>query len=267
MLETLSLPYVQRGLLEVVLLSVGAGLIGTWIVLRGLAFYSHAVGTAAFPGLVLADGLGFAGPLGALAAAAVFAVALFAISRSSSRDSGEQGGEIALVLVGMLALGVILASDVFHTTTGVETLLVGSLLLIDPGDVAIAAAITTIAIVTSRALGKRWVAVGFDAAAGSTPRARALDFSLLVIVAFATAAALSALGALLVASLFVVPAACTRPWFKTLRAWQVATVVLTAGLGCAGVIVSVQFNAPPGPMIAVLGGGAFVLSAVGLWLR
>lgn len=267
MLETLSLPYVQRGLLEVALLSVGAGLIGTWIVLRGLAFYSHAVGTAAFPGLVLADGLGFAGPLGALAAAAVFAVALFAISRSSSRDSGEQGGEIALVLVGMLALGVIGASDVFHTTTGIETLLFGSLLLIDPGDVAIAAAITAIAIVTSIALGKRWVAIGFDASAGSTPRARALDFSLLVIVALATAAALSALGALLVASLFVVPAACTRPWSKTLRAWQIATVALTAGLGCAGVIVSVEFNAPPGPMIAVLGGGAFILSALGLWLR
>ena len=37
---------------------------GTWIVLRGLAFYAHAVGTAAFPGLVLADGLGFSAPLG-----------------------------------------------------------------------------------------------------------------------------------------------------------------------------------------------------------
>ena len=51
--------FVQRGLLEVLLLSVGAGLLGTWIVLRGLAFFSHAVGTAVFPGLVLADGLGF----------------------------------------------------------------------------------------------------------------------------------------------------------------------------------------------------------------
>ena len=51
------------------------GLLGTWIVLRGLAFFSHAVGTAAFPGLVLADGLGFAAPLGAFAAAAVFAPA------------------------------------------------------------------------------------------------------------------------------------------------------------------------------------------------
>ena len=61
------LPYVQRGMAEMLLLSVGAGILGCWIVLRGLAFYSHAVGTAAFPGLVLADGLGFAAPLGALA--------------------------------------------------------------------------------------------------------------------------------------------------------------------------------------------------------
>ena len=40
-------------------LGLAAGLVGTWIVLRGLAFFSHAVATAAFPGLVLADGLGF----------------------------------------------------------------------------------------------------------------------------------------------------------------------------------------------------------------
>ena len=58
MLEPLQLPFVQRGMVELLLLSIGAGLLGTWIVLRGLAFFSHAVGTAAFPGLVLADGLG-----------------------------------------------------------------------------------------------------------------------------------------------------------------------------------------------------------------
>ena len=57
MLAPFHYAFVQRGALEVVLLSVGAGLLGSWIVLRGLAFYSHAVGTAAFPGLVLADGL------------------------------------------------------------------------------------------------------------------------------------------------------------------------------------------------------------------
>ena len=58
MLDPFDLIFVQRGILEIAALAVAAGLLGTWIVLRGLAFYAHAVGTAAFPGLVLADGLG-----------------------------------------------------------------------------------------------------------------------------------------------------------------------------------------------------------------
>src|SRR6266540_1098879 len=82
MLEPFQLPFVQRGLLEVVILSVGAGLLGTWIVLRGLAFFSHAIGPAAFPGLVLADGLGFAAPLGALGAALLFAGSVGRLARS-----------------------------------------------------------------------------------------------------------------------------------------------------------------------------------------
>jgi ABC-type Mn2+/Zn2+ transport system permease subunit len=111
-LEPFSLPFVQRGLIEVLLLSFAAGILGTWIVLRGLAFYAHAVGTAAFPGLVLADGLGFAAWLGAFGAALVFTggVAVLARERRAGYDSLT-----GLVLVGCLAAGVILASDVFHS--------------------------------------------------------------------------------------------------------------------------------------------------------
>ena len=65
MFDPFELIFVQRGILEIAALSIAAGLIGTWIVLRGLAFYAHAVGTASFPGLVLADGLGFSAHLGA----------------------------------------------------------------------------------------------------------------------------------------------------------------------------------------------------------
>src|SRR4051812_22951861 len=105
LLDPFTLPYVQRGLVEILVLAVGAGLLGTWIVLRGLAFYSHAVGTAAFPGLVLANGLGFAAPLGAFAAAALFALGLGRLSdpRRASYDS-----DTALALVGALVVGIVL---------------------------------------------------------------------------------------------------------------------------------------------------------------
>ena len=137
MLEPFQLPFVQRGLIEVLILAIPAGILGTWIVLRGLAFFSHAVGTAAFPGLVLADGLGFAAPLGAFGAATAFAAGKWLGGGPRAAASTRV---VAMVLVACLAAGVILASDVFGSGANIETLLFGSLLLVDDGDIALAAA-------------------------------------------------------------------------------------------------------------------------------
>jgi ABC-type Zn uptake system ZnuABC Zn-binding protein ZnuA/ABC-type Mn2+/Zn2+ transport system permease subunit len=263
-LESLDLPFVQRGLAEVALLSVGAGLIGTWVVLRGLAFHSHAVGTAAFPGLVLADGLGFAAALGALGAALVFAVLVAVIGR---RRADDRGADVALVLVGMLAAGVILASDVFESSAAIETLLFGSLLLIDGGDLALAAGVSALAVAAAAVAGRHWVAHGFDPSAPDRARAALLEPALLVLVALGTAAAVTAVGALLVTALFVVPAATTRIWTSRMRTWQAATVALAAAEGIVGVVLSVELNAPPGATIAVLAGVVFAVAAVAAAVR
>ena len=137
MLDPFQLAFVQRGVLEVLLLSGAAGLLGTWIVMRGLSFYAHAVGTAAFPGLVLADGLGFSAPLGAFAAALVFA---FGVERLARRPRAGYDSLTALVLVAALAGGVVLASDVFHSGGNVDSLLFGSLLLTGTRDLVLAGA-------------------------------------------------------------------------------------------------------------------------------
>ena len=135
MLHPFTLQFFQRGLVEIALLAVASGIVGTWVVLRGLAFYAHAVGTAAFPGLVLAAGLGFAPALGAFAVAVLFAGSLEALRR---RRAGGADSLTAIVLVGALAAGVLLASDVFHSAASVDSLLFGSLLLIDDSDVLLA---------------------------------------------------------------------------------------------------------------------------------
>src|SRR3954447_2001793 len=158
-------------MVEVLILAVGAGVIGTWIVLRGLAFYAHAVGTAAFPGLVLADGLGFGALLGAGASAALVAIALRVLARREGAHD-RYDALTALVLVAALALGVILASDVFHSGSGVETLLFGSLLLVDDGDIAFAAAAAAIVVAGTLLLEQRWLATGFDPTAARALGAR-----------------------------------------------------------------------------------------------
>ena len=264
MLEPFQLPFVQHGIVEVLILAVAGGLIGTWIVLRGLAFYAHAVGTAAFPGLVLADGLGFAAVLGAGATAALVAIAVGLLARrEGARDRYDS--LTALVLVAALAVGVILASDVFHSAGSVETLLFGSLLLVDGGDYAFAAVSAAIVVVGGLVLEQRWLATGFDPASARALGARsaAPDIALLALVALVAVAALSTLGALLATALLVVPAATTRLVCTRLRPWQLATVALVAVEGVAGLWLSVQVNAPPGPAIAVLAGGVFAAVAAG----
>src|SRR4051812_12081339 len=193
MLDPFTLPFVQRGVVEVAVLALGAGLIGTWIVLRGLAFFSHAVGTAAFPGLVLADGLGFSAHLGAAGTAAIVAAAVGWLAR---HERERYDSLTALVLVAALALGVVLASDVFHSGSNVETLLFGSLLTIDGTDVAWAAAAGAAVLAATWAIGPRWTATGFDPTAARALGLRSTlpDTALLALVALVAGGALSAGG-------------------------------------------------------------------------
>jgi zinc/manganese transport system substrate-binding protein len=261
LLDPFQLPYVQRGLVEVLILALGAGVLGTWIVLRGLAFFSHAVGTAAFPGLVLADGLGFAAPLGAFGVAALFTVVVWALSR---RRGAAYDSLTALVLVGCLAAGVILASDVFHSGSNVEQLLFGSLLLVDTADIRLAILATAVVLIASLVLGRRWLATGFDELGGPVAAGPAgwLELGLLGLIALATTAALTIIGALLVSALFVAPAATVRLFVNRMTSWQIWSVLLAAAEGTVGLWLSVKTNAPPGATIATLSGAVFAVAGI-----
>ena len=258
MLEPFQLPFVQRGLFEILILAVPAGLLGTWIVLRGLAFFSHAVGTAAFPGLVLADGLGFAAPLGAFGAAIVFSAGSSFLRR---REEEATDSAVAIVLVGCLAAGTILASDVFGSGANVETLLFGSLLLIDGGDLVLAGVAAGLTLIASLLLGQRWLAAGFDPAFAAPATGGRLDLALFGLIALAIVAALSVVGALLVTALFVVPALTARLFAERMLSWQLASVALVALEGTVGLWLSVKTDAPPGATIAVVAGAVFAIAA------
>ncbi len=259
--ELIQMPFVQRGLIEVLAFSIGAGLLGTWIVLRGLAFYSHAVGMATFPGLVLAGGFGFAAPLGAFGAAVLFAGALEGVSR---KRQGGYDSFTALVVVGMLAAGIMLASDVFHSGSSVDALLFGSLLAVSPGNVALTAAASGLTLTSTCFLGRIWLATGFDGAGVRSlgVRPAAPDALLLLLVALVATTALSTVGALLATTLLVVPAATARPWIRRLLPWQIISVILAAVEGVGGLWISLLTNAPPGASIAVIAGVVFALSVV-----
>ena len=260
MIEPFDLPYMQRALAELALLSIPGGLLGTWIVLRRLAFYTHAVGTATFPGLVVAVPWGVAPQLTALAAALGFGAGIERLSRSRRLDPGAATG---LLLVAALAVGVILASDVYESPAGVDQLLFGTLIGLSERDVALTALAVVAALLAHGAMHRAWLATGFDpgSARALGVRTALADRVLLAAVAVAVVVSLDAVGALLVAVVLVVPAATVRLVAHDVRRLQVGTFGLALAEGLTALVIADSLDVGAGPVMAVLGGAVFALTA------
>ena len=264
--EPFQAEFMQRAFLEACIVGVLGGVLGTWIVLRSLAFYAHAVGTATFPGLVLADAWALPAQPVALAAALVTAVAIQAVGSARPRTPDVA---TALVLMAVLATGVVLASDVYPAGAGVDSLLFGSLLAISAGDVWISLAVTGGAVAIALGSHRAWLAAGFDgdSAASLGIRTRLHDALLLATIAVAVVAVLDAVGALLVGALFVLPAAAARLVSSSVRGLYALAVLLALAEGVAGLWLAYHLDVPPGPAIAMLGGAVLVAAAAGARLR
>ncbi len=259
-------PYLQRALLEMLLLAVPAGLLGSWIVLRRLAFFTHAVGTVSFPALVVASAWGIAPQLAALVTAVGFGGAQERLARA-----GRVGGDAAtgLLLVAALAVGVVLASDVYGSGAEVDTLLFGSLLGLSERDVWLTALVAGGAVLLDAGLRRHWLAAGFEPASARALGLRPVlaDRLLLAGIAAAAVVAIDAVGALLVTVVLVVPAATVRLVCDRLGALQAGTVALAAAEGVGGVYLADALNVGAGPALAVLGGGVFAAVAGATALR
>jgi ABC-type Mn2+/Zn2+ transport system permease subunit len=258
------LPFLREALFELILLAVAGGVLGAWIALRRLAFFSHAAGSATFPGLVVADASGFSPTLAGIAVALGYAGGVRRTGRA-----GEHGEGTALLLVAALAGGVILASDVFESGAAVDRLLFGTLLGLGTGDLAISAAVAAVAAAAAVALGRTWTAVGFDpegAQALGLPAGRA-DLLLLLLVAVAAVAAIPAVGALLVTAIYVLPAAAARTLTGSIRGLIAWALALALAEGIVGLYLAYWLDLPPGPPIAVLGATVCLLATAATRVR
>jgi ABC-type Mn2+/Zn2+ transport system permease subunit len=258
--DPFSLEFMQRGALEVTLLAPLAGVLGAQIVLRNLAFYAHGVGTAAFPGLVVAGPAGIPPALAALGVGVIFAGSAERLSRGAriANDAAT-----ALLLVAALAIGIVLASDVFDSGSEVDQLLFGSLLAIGDEELITTVVALGLAAVAALAWRRAWIASGFDQASTRSLglRPSVADWALLSVIAVAVIAAIDATGALLIGSILVIPAATARLFAPTVATLELGSAGLALAEGLVGLWIAYQLDVPPGAAIAALGGGVFAAAA------
>lgn len=243
--------YAQRAAVEALILAGIAGAIGPWILMRGLGFFAHAIGSASFPGLIFADAVGLIPQAGAALGSVVVASGAGVV-----RPTVRNGTRTALWLTGSLAVGALIASNWSRAGAGVDAALFGSLLTGSWLDVITGAIALVAAATAARLAGPRWLAQGL-----LQRNPRHWDGLLLLVTAIAVIAQLPATGALLSSTMLILPAAAAQPWSSTIRGWQLRTLLVGVIVGLGGLTVSLGIDTPPGATIALLAGAAVVVSA------
>jgi ABC-type Mn2+/Zn2+ transport system permease subunit len=258
--------FMQRALLGSLVAVVATSLVGTWVVLRGLAFLGDALAHGVIPGIALAVLWGFSPVIGALGAALVMSGAVTLVSTRSvvREDTG-----IGLLFVGMLSLGVIIVSRSETFTTDVTTLLFGDVLGVTAADIrgqAVAAAVVLAVIV----LGHRpFLALTFnrDKAATLGMHPALAQAALLAVLAVSIVASFQAIGTLLVFGLLVGPPATASLLVRRVPLMMVTSVAAGAVAVVTGLLVSFHHGTAGGATIAAVSVGLFFLVLVGVELR
>ena len=212
-----------------------AGIVGFFVVIRGASFAAHALPLSAFPGAAAANLLGVNPLVGLLVFSGLGVVGISQLARRGRRDVAT-----ALSLVMLLGLGALFLSRTTEYFQAVYALLFGEVLGVSNQDLAPVAALSVMSIALTmmlfRPLLLNSVSPELGEARGVSPRG--IEFLFLAIVALATAMALPVVGALLVFSLMVGPAAAARAFTDR----PLVAMLLSAALSVVTVWVSIALS-------------------------
>jgi manganese/iron transport system permease protein len=208
-LEPLAYPFFVRALVAATVVGLVCAVVGSYMVLRGLAFMGDALSHSAFPGVVAAYLLQGPFYLGAAVAAVGTALAIGWVTRRG-RLRGDTA--IGVLFAGMFALGIFLFSLIPNYVGDLFGFLFGEVLGIGDGDLI---ALSTLALVVLALVAVFWKELlysTFDplgAAAAGLPVGR-LDYLFLALIALTIVVSLQAVGIILVVAMLVTPAAIAQ---------------------------------------------------------
>ena len=258
-LDPWSYGFMQRALAEVLIVGVLCGVVGCFVVLRGLAFIGDALAHAVFPGVVLSYMAGRSILIGAFAFGLLTALGVGVMSRSRrvSEDSA-----IGVIFAAFFALGVVLISRQTGFKKDLGSLLFGNVLGVSTNDVWVTLVIGIIVLVILFAVLKELTLVAFDstmAKAVGYP-VFALDVLLLLLVSATIVVSLQAVGNILILALIVTPPASARLLTDRLRTMMLLSAGIAMLSGVVGLFASYHANTAAGGTIVLTATAFFLLA-------
>lgn len=241
--------FMQRALIGGLIAVIATSLVGTWIVLRGLAFLGDALAHGVIPGVALAVLWGFNPALGAFISALVMSGLVTVVSnRTTVRDDTA----IGLLFVGMLALGVTMISKTGSFKTDVTVVLFGDSLGITNSDIRNQIIYTSIVIICTVLLYRPFLALTFNEmkaqTLGMSPRLS--QAALLALLSLAIVASFQAIGTLLVFGLLVAPPATATLLVRKVPLIMVVSMLVGFIAVISGLLISFHYGTAGGATMA-----------------
>ena len=231
------LGFQQRALIGGAIAGVMCAVVGTWLVLRGMSFFGDAFVHGVVPGIAAAVVLGVNPMLGAAVAAVVMVLAIEAINCSTRL--GEDTA-IGLLFVGMLALGVVIISQVDSYTGSLTAILFGDVLGITVSQLVQQAVLAAIIIIAATLLYRPLLALSLseDKAKLLGMKPKQTHAVLLFLIAAAVIGSFQAVGTLLVFGLLIGPPATAALVARTVPAMMILAIVISLFSVWLGLVIS-----------------------------
>lgn len=244
LLGPLQYAFMVRGMLAAVIVGTVCAILGTYVVLRGMAFFGDALAHAVLPGVAIGYlvGGGARGPVfwWAMATALVSAFGIGAVSRSTKI---KEDTAIGIIFAGMFALGVALISMVRNYTADLTHFLFGDVLGVSSNDLILTASFGVLIILIIVIFYKEFLVVSFDPVLATTLRLpiRWLDYLLIGLIAIAIVVSLQTVGVTLMVAMLVTPAATASLLTRRLPRMMVISALIAVFSGITGLYLSYYF--------------------------
>ncbi|MBX7236292.1 MAG: metal ABC transporter permease [Caldilineales bacterium] len=252
-----------RGLAAAMLVGVVCAVVGSYVVLRGMAFFGDAVAHAILPG-VAAGYLAGAGERAAVFWGALIAAILTSLGIGAISKGGKlrEDTAIGIVFAGMFALGIALISTTRSYAVDLAHFLFGNVLGVGAADLWLTGLFAALVLALVIAFYKEFLVVAFDPVLSATLRIPAtfLNYLLFVLIAITTVVALQTVGVALMMAMLVTPAATAYLLTRRLPAMMLTGAAIGALSGVVGLYLSFYAGLPSGAAIVLVTTVFFLLA-------
>jgi ABC-type Mn2+/Zn2+ transport system permease subunit len=261
--EPLRYGFMVRGLVASIIVGIVCAVVGTYVVLRGMAFFGDALAHTILPGVAVGYLVsnGAREPLfwWALGTAIAASLGIGAISKSGRI---KEDTAIGIIFAGMFALGIAIISTVRSYAVDLSHFLFGDVLGVTNQSLLWIAIFTGIVLLLVIAFYKEFLTISFDPILATTLRLPVNKFNnlLLVMIAITVAVAMQTVGVSLMVAMLVTPAATASLLTYRLPSMMVISAILAAISGIIGLYASYYLGISSGSAIVLTATFFFLLA-------